>query len=75
MIDQAKKPMLICGGGVVRSRAHEEFREFARRIDAPVAITLMGAGGIEGRDPLATGMIGMHGSKASNMACDGCGWP
>ena len=72
MIDQAKKPMLICGGGVVRSRAHEEFREFARRIDAPVAITLMGAGGIEGRDPLATGMIGMHGSKASNMACDGC---
>ena len=32
----------------------------------------MGAGGIAGRDPLATGMIGMHGSKASNMACDGC---
>lgn len=72
MIAQSKKPMLICGGGVVRGRAHEEFREFARRIDAPVAITLMGAGGIAGRDPLATGMIGMHGSKASNMACDGC---
>ncbi len=72
MIAQSKKPMLICGGGVVRSRAHKEFREFARRIDAPVAITLMGAGGIEGTDPLATGMIGMHGSKASNMACDGC---
>lgn len=45
MIAQSKKPMLICGGGVVRSRSHEEFREFARRIDAPVAITLMGAGG------------------------------
>ncbi|MDY3013676.1 MAG: biosynthetic-type acetolactate synthase large subunit [Evtepia sp.] len=72
MIAQAKKPMLICGGGVVRGRAHEEFRAFARRLDAPVAITLMGAGGIEGRDPLATGMIGMHGSRASNMACDGC---
>ncbi len=72
MIAQSKKPMLICGGGVVRGRAHQEFREFARRIDAPVAITLMGAGGIAGRDPLATGMIGMHGSKASNMACDGC---
>ncbi len=72
MIAASKKPMLICGGGVVRSRSHEEFREFARRIDAPVAITLMGAGGIAGRDPLATGMIGMHGSKASNMACDGC---
>lgn len=72
MIAESKKPMLICGGGVVRGRAHEEFREFARRIDAPVAITLMGGGGIQGRDPLATGMIGMHGSRASNMACDGC---
>ena len=72
MIAVSKKPMLICGGGVVRSRSHEEFREFARRLDAPVAITLMGGGGISGRDPLATGMIGMHGSKASNMACDGC---
>ena len=72
MIAESKKPMLICGGGVVRSRSHEEFREFARKIDAPVAITLMGAGGIPGRDPLSTGMIGMHGSKASNMACDGC---
>ena len=72
MIAEAQKPMLICGGGVVRGRAHEEFREFARRIDAPVAITLMGGGGISGTDPLATGMIGMHGSKASNMACDGC---
>ena len=72
MIAESKKPMLICGGGVARSRSHEEFREFARKIDAPVAITLMGAGGIPGRDPLSTGMIGMHGSKASNMACDGC---
>ena len=72
MIAQSKKPMLICGGGVVRGRAHREFREFAHRIDAPVAITLMGGGGISGTDELATGMISMHGSKASNMACDGC---
>ena len=72
MIAQSKKPMLICGGGVVRGRAHEEFRQFARRIDAPVAVTIMGGGGIRGRDPLTTGMIGMHGSVASNMACDNC---
>lgn len=72
MIAQSKKPMLICGGGVVRGRAHEEFRQFARRIDAPVAVTIMGGGGIRGRDPLTTGMIGMHGSMASNMACDNC---
>ena len=72
MIAASEKPMLICGGGVVRSRAHEEFRQFVRRIDAPVAITVMGGGGVSGRDVMTTGMIGMHGSVASNMACDNC---
>ena len=72
MIGQSEKPMLICGGGVVRSRAHVEFEEFANRIDAPVAITVMGGGGFRGRNPLTTGMIGMHGSQASNMAVDNC---
>ena len=72
MIAKAEKPLLICGGGVVRSRAHEEFRQFVRRIDAPVAITVMGGGGVSGRDVMTTGMIGMHGSVASNMACDNC---
>lgn len=72
MIKESKKPLIICGGGVVRGRAQAEFTEFAEKIDAPVAITLMGAGGFKGRNPLTTGMIGMHGSQASNMACDGC---
>lgn len=72
MIQQASKPLLICGGGVVRARAHQEFEAFANRIDAPVAITVMGGGGFRGRNPLTTGMIGMHGSQASNMAVDGC---
>ena len=72
MIKASKKPLLICGGGVVRGRAQEEFTEFAERIDAPVAITLMGGGGFKGRNPLTTGMIGMHGTKASNMACNEC---
>ena len=72
MIRAAEKPLLICGGGVVRSRAHREFEEFANKIDAPVAITVMGAGGFRGRNPLTTGMIGMHGSQASNMAVDAC---
>lgn len=72
MINASKKPLLICGGGVARGRAHLEFREFAEKIDAPVAITVMGSGAFRGRSPLSTGMIGMHGSKASNMACDDC---
>ena len=72
MISVSQKPLLICGGGVVRSRAGWELEEFARHIDAPVAITLMGGGGFRGSSSLATGMIGMHGSQASNMAADAC---
>ena len=72
LIGQSEKPFLICGGGVVRARAHLEFETFAARTDAPVAITVMGAGGFHGYNPLATGMIGMHGSQASNMAADNC---
>ncbi|MEH2940611.1 biosynthetic-type acetolactate synthase large subunit [Lawsonibacter sp. JLR.KK007] len=72
MIVQAEKPLLICGGGVVRGRAHNEFRTFAEKLDAPVAITVMGGGGFPGGHPLTAGMIGMHGSQASNVACNEC---
>lgn len=72
MVEEAERPLLICGGGVVRGRANKEFNKFANRIDSPVAITVMGGGGFVGNDPLSTGMIGMHGSQASNMAVDNC---
>ena len=72
MILASEKPLLICGGGVVRSRANWEFEELADRIDAPVGITVMGAGGFRGLNKLATGLVGMHGSQASNMAVDAC---
>ncbi|MBR2934531.1 MAG: biosynthetic-type acetolactate synthase large subunit [Oscillospiraceae bacterium] len=72
MIGQAQKPLVICGGGVVRGRADKQFMEFARKLDAPVAITLMGGGGFPGSHELATGMIGMHGSRASNVAANQC---
>ncbi|MBE6939782.1 MAG: biosynthetic-type acetolactate synthase large subunit [Ruminococcaceae bacterium] len=72
MIEEAKHPLLICGGGVVRAKADAEFRTFAERMDSPVAITLMGGGGFPGNHPLTTGMIGMHGSRASNVAASEC---
>ena len=72
MIGDSEKPLIMCGGGVVRSLANDEFLEFAEKIDAPVAVTLMGGGGFPSDHPLATGMIGMHGTKASNIACDSC---
>ena len=72
MIAQSEKPLVICGGGVVRGRADKQFMEFAKKLDAPVAITLMGGGGFPGSHELATGMIGMHGSRASNVAANQC---
>ena len=72
MIAQAQRPLLLCGGGVVRGRADKQFKEFAEKLDAPVAITVMGGGGFPGGHPLTTGMVGMHGSKASNVACNEC---
>jgi len=72
MIGQSEKPLVICGGGVVRGRADKQFMEFAKKLDAPVAITLMGGGGFPGNHELATGMIGMHGSRASNVAANQC---
>ena len=72
MIAESEKPLIICGGGVARGRAHKEFAAFARKLDAPVAITVMGSGAFPGRDPLTTGIVGMHGSKASNTACNEC---
>ena len=72
MIRASKKPLLICGGGVVRARADAEFETFANLVDAPVGITVMGAGGFRGLNRLAAGLVGMHGSQASNMAVDAC---
>ena len=72
LIKESKKPLTICGGGVIRSGADKELKEFVTKVDSPVAITVMGAGGIEGRNKLVTGLIGMHGSKASNIACAKC---
>ena len=72
LIGESKKPLIICGGGIVRGRADKEFSRFVDLVDAPTAITVMGGGGISGRNRHVTGMIGMHGSQASNIACNEC---
>ena len=72
LIEKAKKPYIYAGGGVVISGASEELNEFAHKIDAPVCDTLMGKGGFDGTDDLYTGMIGMHGTKASNLGVSEC---
>ena len=73
MIAQSQRPMVLVGGGVIRSKgAVPEFRKFIETLDAPVGSTIMGGGACPGDHPLFTGMVGMHGSHASNMASAEC---
>ncbi len=67
-IMKAKRPVLYIGGGVILGNAHKELTEFARKLDIPVTMTLMGLGGYPGTDPLSLGMLGMHGTYFANMA-------
>ena len=72
MIKEAEKPFLFVGGGAVISGAHKELAEFAEKADVPVTDTLMGKGAFPGTDPRYTGMLGMHGTKASNYGVSEC---
>lgn len=72
MIQEAKKPYIFVGGGAVISDASEELAEFVRKVDAPVCDTLMGKGAFDGTKDLYTGMLGMHGTKTSNLGVSGC---
>ena len=72
MIREAKQPFLFVGGGAVLSGAADQVRELSRRIDAPVCDSLMGKGVFPGTDPMYTGMLGMHGTKASNLGVSAC---
>ena len=73
LINKCKKPFIFVGGGAVISDAADELKEFAEKVHAPVADSLMGKGAYNGESELYTGMLGMHGTKASNlgvMQCD-----
>ena len=72
LIKNAKKPYIYVGGGAVISGASEEVMELARKLDAPVCDTLMGKGAFDGHNDLYTGMIGMHGTKTSNLGVSEC---
>lgn len=72
MIKASKRPFIYVGGGAIISEASEELKEFAKKVDAPVCDTLMGKGAFDGTDKLYTGMIGMHGTKASNLGVSEC---
>ena len=68
IIKESKKPIIYAGGGVKSSDSEEILEKFATNIDTPVLNTLMGLGNIDRKNELSLGMVGMHGSRESNLA-------
>lgn len=72
LIKASERPMCYVGGGVIRSDASTILNEFLERIDAPVGSSLMGLGAVSPSSPRFTGMIGMHGTRLSNVSINNC---
>ncbi|WP_291647663.1 biosynthetic-type acetolactate synthase large subunit [Clostridium sp.] len=72
LINEAENPFVYAGGGIVASEAFEELKEFVDKINSPIATSLMAISAFHYNHPLYTGMIGMHGTKASNILATKC---
>lgn len=68
IINAAKKPLIIAGGGVISCSASPYLKQFAKKLNAPVAYTLMGKGAMPDSDPACLGMLGMHGTFSAAKA-------
>jgi len=68
LLNECSRPVILAGGGVNISGAHNELRSFAEKIKAPVCATLMGMGAFPGEHPCFLGMVGMHGTRYANYA-------
>ena len=72
LIEKSKKPFIFVGGGAVISNASDELKKFVKKVDAPVCDSLMGKGAFDGTNDYYTGMLGMHGTKTSNLGVSDC---
>ena len=72
MIEEAKRPFVFVGGGAILSDASEELRAFVDKVQCPVCDSLMGKGAFDGTNDRYSGMLGMHGTKASNYGVSEC---
>ncbi|HBR29094.1 MAG TPA: biosynthetic-type acetolactate synthase large subunit [Firmicutes bacterium] len=72
LINRSEKPVIYAGGGVITADAAQELYQLAVNANSPVTLSLMGMGAFPATHELYTGMIGMHGTKASNLAVTAC---
>ena len=72
LINKSNKPYILVGGGVISSGAAEEVTILAHKINSPLASTIMARGAFSSYDELYTGMVGMHGTKTSNLGISEC---
>ncbi|CAM3668058.1 biosynthetic-type acetolactate synthase large subunit [Marinicrinis lubricantis] len=71
-IEQSERPVILAGGGVLSSDAHQELMEFVEKTRIPVTTTLLGLGGFPSAHELWMGMPGMHGTYTANKALQNC---
>ena len=72
LIQNAKKPVIFAGGGVILSKASDQITTLSKMANIPVTGSLMGLGAFPGSDPLWLGMLGMHGTYRANMSIGNC---
>ncbi len=72
LIKEAKRPFLYCGGGCINAEASKSIVEFVKKFDIPVSVSAMGLGTVPSTLDHYTGMIGMHGTKTSNLLANEC---
>ena len=72
LINEAKRPFIYAGGGIIRSNTSKDLNDLATTMDIPTSTSLMGIGAFDQRNPLSTGLIGMHGTVASNKCVVEC---
>ena len=72
LINQAKKPFVLWGQGVILGSAEQEFKTFIEKSGIPAAWTILGAGAIPTSHPLNVGMLGMHGNYGPNVLTNEC---
>lgn len=72
LIEEAERPLIYAGGGIISSAASAELCKFQEMLDAPVTLSLMGLGAFPASNEAFTGMIGMHGTKTTSLAIKNC---